>query len=253
MRRLIAPLALAVVLVPGTAQAHSKTQTYRGTFQYVGADGEYVTGSFGKAQLVDGRRNDKLSVHVRRLARRATYLYRLESSAKACEAGAPGGTPVSRFKRLRTNRAGVANSTWRSRSFSAKRNLEYLVAVYRVTATGTPGEIALCAELRGKKPHGHGPRKREHGHARGHHDHPRGHDKHRGKPEHTPGHAEDKPRGKSDDAPGHTEDKSRGKSEDAPGHAEDKPRGHSEDAPGRADDKPRGKSDDAPGHNKPRG
>src|SRR3954452_20119625 len=111
MRRLIAPLTLAVALVPGTALAHS-TKTYRATFQYVGADGDYVTGSFGKAQLVDGRRNDKLSVHVRRLARRATYLYRLESAPKACAADAPGGTPVPGFKYrpLRTNRAGVANS-----------------------------------------------------------------------------------------------------------------------------------------------
>src|SRR3954447_13062510 len=93
MRRLIAPLAIAAVaLTPGAAQA--KHKVYRGSFQYVGADGDYVTGSFGKVQLVDGKRNDQLSVHVRRLGKHAAYVFRLQQGAKACAAGAPGGTEV---------------------------------------------------------------------------------------------------------------------------------------------------------------
>ena len=71
MKKLIALLAAGSVLAaPGVALAkHSpKTKVYKGTFEYVGADGDYVTGKFGKVQLVDGKRNDKLSVHVRRLS-----------------------------------------------------------------------------------------------------------------------------------------------------------------------------------------
>ena len=53
MKRLIAPLVVAAVaLTPGAAQAKSKV--YKATFQYVGADGDYVTGSFGKAQAGTG-------------------------------------------------------------------------------------------------------------------------------------------------------------------------------------------------------
>src|SRR5690349_8157231 len=171
MKRLIAPLALAAVaLSPGVALAHSKTKVYKASFTYVGADGDYVTGSFGKVQLVDGKRNDKLSVHVRHLARNATYLYRLESAPKACAADAPGGTPVAGWtaKPLKTNKAGVANATARSRTFTASRTVAYYVGVYRTTATGGMGELALCAKLTsahkakgGGKPH-HAP-----GHADG--------------------------------------------------------------------------------------
>src|SRR5215213_6541447 len=107
MKRLIAPLALAAVaLSPGVALAHSKAKVYKASFQYVGADGDYVTGSFGKAQLVDGKRNDKLSVHVRRLAPRTTYTYRLQQGL--CKEGAPGGTVVPgwKYRPLKTNRKG---------------------------------------------------------------------------------------------------------------------------------------------------
>jgi len=201
MKRLIAPLALAAVaLSPGVALAHSKTKVYKATFQYVGADGDYVTGSFGKAQLVDGKRNDKLSVHVRRLARNATYLYRLESAPKACAADAPGGTPVAgfKYKPLKTNKAGVANATATSHSFTVSRTVSYYVAVYRTTATGGMGELALCAKLTTKSKPKHG--------------------SHPAKPTHPSKPAEDKQHGKSEDAPGQAEDKQRGKSDDAPGH-----------------------------------
>jgi hypothetical protein len=209
MKRLIAVLVLAALaLVPATASAKSKTKVYRGTFTLVGSDGDYATGNFGKAQLVDGKRNDKLSVHVRRLGSRVTYTYRLQQGT--CKQGAPGGTDVPgwKYRRLQTNRKGVGNSTARSRTFTASTDAKYFVGVYSST-----GEIVACAQLRtkGKKSHGKA----------------------------------DKPRGKSDDKK--TEDKARGKSEDAPGKAEDKARGKSEDAPGKAQDKTRGNSDDAPG------
>ena len=210
MKRLIAVLILAaLVLVPAAASAKSKTNVYRGTFTLVGGDGDYVTGNFGKAQLVDGKRNDKLSVHVRRLAKRTTYAYRLQQGT--CKQGAPGGTDVPgwKYRPLKTNRKGDGNSTARSRTFTARRDAKYFVGVYSAT-----GEIVACAQLRtkGKKPHGKA----------------------------------DKPRGKSDDKGKKGDDTARGKSEDASGEAVDKTRGKSDDAPGKAVDEARGKSDDAP-------
>ena len=96
MKRLIALLVLAAVaLVPATALgqvAGPRSTAARSSF--VGADGDYVTGKFGKAHLVDGKRNDKLSVHVRRLAPRTKYVFRLQSG-QTCKEDAAGGTDVA--------------------------------------------------------------------------------------------------------------------------------------------------------------
>jgi hypothetical protein len=232
MKRLLPLLIVpAVALAPGTALAHgkSKTKVYKGTFTLVGADGDYVTGNFGKVQLVDNKRNDKLSVHVRRVAAKTTYTYKLV--AGVCKEGAAGGAEVGgfKYKPLKTNRKGVGNSTARSKTFTAKRGVTYSVTV------SAGGEVVLCAQLRTKdwpKPKGKS------------HDKPKGDDKSKGN---------DKSHGKSGDAPGKADDKQRGKSEDAPGQADDKQRGKSEDAPGQADDKQRGKSEDAPGRTKDKG
>jgi len=166
MKRLIALLVLAALaLLPASALAKPRTKAYHGTFAFAfaGADGDYVTGKFGKAQLVDGRRNDKLSVHVRRLAPRTNYVFRLQQSPRACSADAPAGTDVPgwNYRRggvLRTNRKGVANSTARSRTFRAQRGVEYFVAVYTASS---PRQLVLCAELRTKGKKGHGKAKHD--------------------------------------------------------------------------------------------
>src|SRR5829696_4502222 len=117
MKRLIALLVLAAVaLVPAAASAKSRAKVYRGTFDFVGADGSYVTGKFGRVQLVDNRNHDKLTVHVRRLASRAKYVFRLQVSSEGCEEGAGGGANVEdwHYRRggvLKTNRKGVANGS----------------------------------------------------------------------------------------------------------------------------------------------
>jgi hypothetical protein len=226
MKRLLPLLIVpAVALAPGTALAHGKhkTKVYKGTFTLVGADGDYVTGNFGKVQLVDNKRNDKLSVHVRRVAAKTTYTYKLQVGV--CKEGAAGGTDVPGFtyKPLKTNRKGVGNSTARSKTFTAKRDVKYSVVVY------AGGEVVLCAQLRTK-------------------DWPKSH----GKSDKPKGKSDDKPKGKSDDAPGKADDKARGKSDDAPGQAEDKTRGKSEESHGKSDES-HGKSDDAPGRNKDKG
>src|SRR3954452_16273550 len=95
MRKLIAAATCAALAaVPAAAIAKPRAKVYRGTFQAVGADGAYTSGKFGKAQLVDGKRNDKLSVHVRHLGARTRYVFRLLQAPVACEQGAAGGTEV---------------------------------------------------------------------------------------------------------------------------------------------------------------
>jgi hypothetical protein len=190
MKKLATLAGVAVVaLTPAAADAHSKAKVYRGSFQLVGADGSYTRDSFGKAQLVDGKRNDQLSVHVRRLGSRVKYTFKLQSAAEACTAGATGGTDVPGWKYHRggvlfTNRHGVANSFARARGFTVDRNVEYFVGVFDST-----NRLVACAQLTKKhkakpkpkpKPHGHGHgRDKPHGNDKGHgnDDKPHGNDK----------------------------------------------------------------------------
>ena len=76
-----------------------------------GADGAYTDRKFGKAQLVDNRKRDKLSVHLRRLAPSTRYTFALYSVAKGSRAlprGRSGGTQETAFppRTKRTNKAG---------------------------------------------------------------------------------------------------------------------------------------------------
>jgi hypothetical protein len=168
MRTLAALVGVAAVaLTPAAADAHhkskSKSKVYKGSFQLVGADGSYTRDSFGKAHLVDGRRNDQLSVHVRKLGSRATYTFRLQSAATACEQGAAGGTDVPGWKYRRggvlvTNRHGVANVGRAARGFKVDPNVEYFVGVFDST-----NRLVACAQLttstrpRSRTPTGHVP------------------------------------------------------------------------------------------------
>jgi hypothetical protein len=153
MKKLAALAAVAaLVTLPAAASAHPRAKVYKASFKLVGADGSYTKDTFGKAQLVDGKRNDQLSVHVRKLGSRARYLFRLQSATTACTAGAPGGTDVPdwTYRRggiLKTNRKGVANSFARSRKFTVDRTVEYYVGIYTIGATGAPDELVACARL----------------------------------------------------------------------------------------------------------
>ncbi len=221
MKQLIALLTAGLVLAaPGAALAKHKpdrAKVYKGSFEYVGADGDYVTGKFGKVHLVDGKRSDKLSVHIRRLSPRTTYVYRLQSAPSACAADAPGGTDVPgwTYRKLKTSRSGVGNATARSKSFRVDRTKRYFVGVFRAGVAGAPGELILCAELNTPKAKKAKPKPAK-----------------PAEPAPAPPAKPDtdKPRGKSDDAPhGKSDDAPHGKSEDAPhgnanGHDKDKPK-----------------------------
>jgi hypothetical protein len=215
MRKLIAvAIVVAFSALPAAADAHSRTKIYRGSFQLVGADGSYTRDSFGKAQLVDGKRNDQLSVHVRKLGSHARYVFRLQSAATACEQGAAGGTDVPGWKYRRdgllvTNRHGVANSWARAHGFKVDPSVEYFVGVFDATTH----RLVACAQLTTKKK------------AHGKKDKPHGHDK---------PHGADKPHG-NDNAQGNN--KTQGGDN---GQNKDKGRGN--------DDKPRGEKPHGHGH-----
>ena len=122
----------------------------KGSFAAVGADGAYSDTKFGKAHLVDNRKRDKLSVHLRRLAPRTTYTFALYSIAKGeprCEQGASGGTQETAFppKSKQTNARGNLNAKQRSKTFKADAARRYFVLV------SDGAQPVACAKLKGKK------------------------------------------------------------------------------------------------------
>ncbi|MDP9294462.1 MAG: hypothetical protein M3O90_08595 [Actinomycetota bacterium] len=176
MKRILALFALLALAVAAPAAAPAKkpdhkkghkgspAKVFKGTFRAVGADGDYSDRKFGKAQLVDGRKNDKLSVHVRKLAPKTTYAYGLYRTAKGnpvCQEGANTGELVTDFTYTpkQTNKAGNFNTNTRSKTFKSVSTESYFVLVSSTKSDGSTDQAIACAALRGK----HKKAKHEHG------------------------------------------------------------------------------------------
>ena len=159
MKRLLALCALLslALALPAVApakkkgkHAHHRTTVLKGSFRAIGADGAYTDKKFGKAQLVDNRKRDKLSVHLRRLAPKTVYTFALYSVAKGqarCEEGASGGTQETAFapKSKKTNKRGNLNAKQRSKTFKVDKARRYFVLV------SDGAQPVACAKLNGKK------------------------------------------------------------------------------------------------------
>ena len=140
-----------------------QTTVLKGSFKAVGADGAYTFKKFGKAQLVDNRKRDKLSVHLRRLAPKTLYTFALYSVPKGtprCREGASGGTQETAFppKSKKTNKRGNLNAKQKSKTFKTDRKKRYFVLV------SDGDQVVACAKLDAQGP----PRPRRQGQAREH-------------------------------------------------------------------------------------
>jgi hypothetical protein len=183
MKKILAVLLMLSLVAPVAADAkkhgkhgkHHKTTVLKGSFRAIGADGAYTDKKFGKAQLVDNRKRDKLSVHLRHLAPKTEYTFALYSVLKGtprCRADAPGGTQETDFppKTKATNKRGNLNAKQKSKTFKADRAKRYFVLV------SDGADPVACAKLdrKGHKRHGHKGHKKPHkGHGKTH----KGHDK----------------------------------------------------------------------------
>jgi hypothetical protein len=120
----------------------------------------------GKAQLVDGKRSNKITLHVRALAPGRTYIWHIHQGSCAAT-GAPlaGWTYRSQDGAgngtLTTNHSGGANTKARSATFNADPAQAYSVNVHVAAATnGLPaGTIVACGDLTGKPAKAHKPHK----------------------------------------------------------------------------------------------
>src|SRR3954447_11089568 len=161
----VAVVSIATLGMTDAASAHHR-DTYRASLAPVNpaAPTAGVAAVRGKAQLVDGMRNNKVSLHVRGLAPRTMYIWHIHRGSCAAtgsplpgwvyrtQDGAGNGT-------LTTNHSGGANTKARSETFNVDPALAYSVNVHVAGATnGLPaGTIVACGDLIGKPAKAHKP------------------------------------------------------------------------------------------------
>jgi hypothetical protein len=153
MKRLMALLAVGVLALAGTAVAKTHgAKVYRATLAPVAADATTPT---GKAHLVDGKKNNILSIRMKGLTPGTSYPWHLHAVAPGvvdpCVAGAPEGPIDTSFayRTLTGNPAGNGSSKAKSPSFDwGDPTNRYYVDVHDPV---TLAPIA-CGLLTGKAP-----------------------------------------------------------------------------------------------------
>jgi cytochrome c5 len=210
MRTLIALGVAALVALAAPAAGVAKhggkgAKVYRATLSANdAATAAGVPDVRGKAQLVDGRKRDKVSLHVRGLTAGETYLWHVHQATgegDPCTDDAIGGPPYPAFPwaddaEVVANEDGNVNAKSRSKTFPLEdgdTGEDYYVNVH--TADGT---VIACGVLERKRHKSHGRKsddkpadedhgrqdgdKRGHAQGRGHEDHGNGkgsgHDRH---------------------------------------------------------------------------
>jgi hypothetical protein len=157
----VSALAVTVPVASAAKKPESpRAKTMKATLAPVGTAPD-VQALKGKAQLVDGKRNDKVSIHVRGLAAGGSYAWHVhalettDTSANPCAAGAPQGDIVTAFAtydNLVPDSDGNDSDTARSKAFkAAKTGVVYYVNVHAHTGTETPGAPIACGILKTKK------------------------------------------------------------------------------------------------------
>ena len=115
----------------------------------------------GKAHLVDGKKNNKVSLHMRNLAANTVYLWHVHEGTCA-DTGAPVAGWTYRTQdgagngTLTSNESGNGNTRGKSSTFNADPAKSYSVNVHVSTLTNdlAPGTIIACGDLKAtKKPH----------------------------------------------------------------------------------------------------
>jgi hypothetical protein len=162
-RRITAAAAasIAAVGVASVAIADSghSAKTYKASLSAVdpAATTAGVATVKGKSQLVDGKKRNKVTLHVRNLAPDTMYLWHLHEGS--CDApGAPVAgwtyrTQVGANGTLTTNESGNASTKGRSATFKADLTKSYSVNVHVAAVTnGLPaGTIIACGDLKKTK------------------------------------------------------------------------------------------------------
>ena len=168
-------VAAALALVPAGAVAAKpkpkkpspRAHTYKATLSAVGADAAYTNKRFGKAQLVDGKRNNKVSVHFRGLVPGGTYLWHVHQATGAgdpCEDTAIAGPPYGfiepstelswqwhKVNPFTANAAGNYNKTLKTKTFPISIADGDTGFVYYVNVHLANGTVIACGVFKGSR------------------------------------------------------------------------------------------------------
>jgi hypothetical protein len=158
---------LAFAGVAGAHGDHHGAKVYRATLvKTTAADTAQLPGVIGKAQLVDGKKRNKISIHLRGLKPGETYGWHVHKAANAtddpCAPTTPvvDGTPYGDwlYGALTANEDGNASAKATSVTFDSRADQgPFYVDVHLADKT-----VIACGVLKGKW---HG----KHGHAKPHH------------------------------------------------------------------------------------
>ena len=171
----------------GVATAHGDHHGAKGAKVYraklvktAAADTAQLPGVAGRAQLVDGKKRNKISIHVRGLKPGDTYLWHVHKAANAtddpCAPPAPvvDGTPYGDwvYGALTANAAGNASAKGTSATFDSRADK----GPFYVDVHLTDGTVIACGVLKGKPKKSHGknshataqPQARENDRGKGH-------------------------------------------------------------------------------------
>ena len=172
-RRLTAAAVVSIVAIgvagPATAGGGS-AKTYKASLTAVNpaATTAGVAAVRGRAQLVDGKKNNKVSLHMRKLAAGTMYLWHVHEGSCAATGAPVAGwiyrTQVGANGTLTANASGNANTRGKSATFNADPAKRYSVNVHVATLTnGLPaGTIIACGDLTAGKASGKSKPKKPH-------------------------------------------------------------------------------------------
>jgi hypothetical protein len=162
--------SIAAVGVAGVASADSghSAKTYKASVSAVdpAATTAGVADVKGRSQLVDGKKRNKVTLHVRNVAPETMYLWHLHEGS--CDApGAPVAgwtyrTQTGANGTLTSNESGNASTKGRSATFKADPAKSYSVNVHVAAPTNglAAGTIVACGDLKKSKAGGKGKPKR---------------------------------------------------------------------------------------------
>ena len=168
MTRRITAVAVASIATVGvasvaTADSGHSAKTYKASLAAVNPAA--ITAGLatvtGKAQLVDGKKNNKVSLHLRDLAAGTVYLWHVhEGTCAATGAPVAGWTyrthDAAGNGTLTSDASGNANTRGRSATFKADPTKGYSVNVHVSTPTNglAAGTIIACGDLKRSKASG---------------------------------------------------------------------------------------------------
>ena len=164
MTRRITAAAVALIAAMGlasvaTADSGHAAKSYKASLAAVNpaATTAGLATVVGKAQLVDGKKNNKVSLHVRNLAASTTYLWHVHEGTCAATGAPVAGwtyrTQLGANGTLTSDESGNANTKGRSATFNADPTKSYSVNVHVATVTNglAAGTIIACGDLKASK------------------------------------------------------------------------------------------------------